>query len=180
MSCDLAFKETRNSDFVVLQVWGGVGIEKYLIDQVRTRMDFPRTVQAIRTLRLKHFPSAILIEDKANGPAVIDTLKREIPCVIPVKPAGGKEARASAVSPQIEAGNVYLPDPALNPWVDDFIEECANFPNGTNDDCVDAMSYALKRLEGRGAFYAPIAGGYGFVWDSNSSPQFGSDWRTRQ
>jgi hypothetical protein len=31
------------------------------------------------------------------------------------------------------------------PWVDDFIEECASFPNGAHDDQVDAMTQVLLR-----------------------------------
>ena len=49
------------------------------------------------------------------------------------------------VSPLIEAGNVYLPHPDYAPWVGDFIEECAAFPNGAHDDQVDAMTQALLR-----------------------------------
>ena len=55
--------------------------------------------------------------DKANGTAVIATLKHEIQGLIAVNPEGGKEARASAVSPQIESGNVYLPHPSIAPWI---------------------------------------------------------------
>jgi predicted phage terminase large subunit-like protein len=62
-----------------------------------------------------------------------------------VNPEGGKVARAAAVSPLIEAGNVYLPHPQFMPWVNDFIEECAAFPNGAHDDQVDAMTQALLR-----------------------------------
>jgi hypothetical protein len=40
---------------------------------------------------------------------------------------------------------VYLPDPSIAPWVTEFIEECAAFPNAY-DDQVDAMSQALNRL----------------------------------
>lgn len=146
-SWDMAFKETNTSDFVVGQVWGRKGADKYLLDQVRERMDFPATIQAVRTLSAK-WPQAHakLIEDKANGPAVISTLKREISGLIPVEPQGSKEARANAVSPQIEAGNVYLPDPSIAPWIHDFIEECAAFPTGAHDDQVDAMTQALLRL----------------------------------
>ena len=39
----------------------------------------------------------------------------------------------------------YLPHPSIAPWVNDFIEECAAFPNGAHDDQVDAMSEALLR-----------------------------------
>lgn len=72
-------------------------------------------------------------------------LGRELPGILPVTPEGGKVARAAAVSPLIEAGNVYLPHPQFMPWVSDFIEECAAFPNGAYDDQVDAMTQALLR-----------------------------------
>jgi predicted phage terminase large subunit-like protein len=72
-------------------------------------------------------------------------LSNEISGILPVNPAGGKIARAAAVSPLIEAGNVYLPHPLYAPWVNDFIEECAAFPNGAHDDQVDAMTQALVR-----------------------------------
>lgn len=49
-------------------------------------------------------------------------------------------SRAAAVSPEAEAGNWYLPHPGIAPWVTDFIEECASFPNGVHDDQVDAWS----------------------------------------
>ena len=57
-------------------------------------------------------------------------------------------ARASAVSPQVEAGNVYLPHPAIAPWVEGLMEECAGFPYAAHDDQVDAMTQALNRLHG--------------------------------
>jgi len=93
------------------------------------------------------FPGTLakLIEDKANGSAVIQMLANEIPGIIPVNPGGGKIARAAAISPLIEAGNVYLPHPLYAPWVTDFIEECAAFPNGAHDDQVDAMTQAIIR-----------------------------------
>ena len=38
-----------------------------------------------------------------------------------------------------------MPHPEYAPWVNDFIEECAVFPNGAHDDQVDAMTQALLR-----------------------------------
>lgn len=147
-SWDMSFKETSSGSYVVGQVWGRIGADKYLLDQIRDRMDFPTTIQAVKTLTAK-WPQAKakLVEDKANGPAVIATLKKEIPGLIAVQPEGSKEARAHAVAPDIEAGNVYLPDPSIAPWIHDFIEECSAFPTGAHDDQVDAMTQALLRLE---------------------------------
>jgi predicted phage terminase large subunit-like protein len=145
-SWDCAFKDSHASDFVVGQVWGTRGAERYLLDQIRGRLNFPATLAAIRTLSEK-WPTAHtkLVEDKANGSAVIATLQSEIAGIIAVQPEGGKEVRAHAVSSFVEAHNVFFPHPDLSPWVNSLIEECCSFPNGAHDDQVDAMTQALNR-----------------------------------
>jgi predicted phage terminase large subunit-like protein len=145
-SWDCTFKDLVTSDYVVGQAWARKGAMFLLGHQIRARMDFPATVRAVCELS-RGFPMAYakLIEDKANGSAVIQTLAREIPGILPVNPQGGKITRAAAISALVEAGNVYLPHPDYAPWVNDFIEECAAFPNGAHDDQVDAMTQALLR-----------------------------------
>jgi predicted phage terminase large subunit-like protein len=146
-SWDCSFKDLTDSDYVVGQVWAINGADKFLLDCVRARMDLPKTLQAVRTLSNK-WPRAELklVEDKANGSAVIQMLGREISGLVPVEPEGGKIARAHAVSPQVESGNVYLPHPSHAAWVDSLIQECTEFPKGANDDQVDALTQALHRL----------------------------------
>jgi predicted phage terminase large subunit-like protein len=145
-SWDCAFKDLDTSDYVVGQMWARLGAHFLLGDQFRARTDCPGTVKAVREMTAR-WPGtmAVLIEDKANGSAVIQMLAYEIPGLLPINPQGGKVARAHAVSPLIEAGNVYLPHPDWQPWVHDFIEECVQFPNGAHDDQVDAMTQALLR-----------------------------------
>lgn len=142
-SWDCTFKDTETSDFVVGQVWGKKGANRYLVDQVRGQMGFTATLEAIRQLSYK-WPDAHrkLIEDKANGSAVIDVLHTEFTGIIAVNPEGGKIVRAQAVSPAVESGNVYLPDPSVASWIGDFVEEFAAFPTGKHDDQVDAMTQA--------------------------------------
>ena len=148
-SWDMAFKDKKDSDFVVGQVWGRRGADFYLLDQVRGQMGLPATLTAVRTLSGKHpLAYAKYVEDKANGPAVIQMLNQQISGLIAVNPEGGKIARVAAVSPVIEAGNVWLPDPSIAPWVHDFIEECAAFPVGKNDDMVDCMTQAIIKMLG--------------------------------
>jgi predicted phage terminase large subunit-like protein len=149
-SWDMTFKEKSDTDFVVGQVWGRRGSDKFLLDQIRGRMNFPSTITAIRAMTAK-WPRARLklVEDKANGPAIIDTLRGQIPGLVAVNPMGDKVARAYAVSPDIEAGDVYIPDPSECPWVGDFLSEWTKFPKGDNDDQVDAGTQALKRLQRR-------------------------------
>lgn len=146
-SWDLTFKDSEMSDFVVGQVWGRKGADKYFIAQKRERMSFTKTLIEFEKMALAHPKAgAKLVEEAANGAALIDTLRKKITGIIPVRPRGSKLIRTQAVSPQIEAGNVYLPDPSICPWIEDFIEECSVFPNGRNDDMVDAMTQALARL----------------------------------
>lgn len=157
LSWDMTFKDTEGTDFVVGQVWGRRGADAYLLDQVRARMDFPATLVAFRQLAAR-WPQALLklVEDKANGPAVIASLNRVVAGIVPEEPMGSKTARVAAVSPLAEAGNVWLPAPELGAdlesderpyaWVGDFVEECAGFPTAAHDDQVDAMSQALNRL----------------------------------
>jgi predicted phage terminase large subunit-like protein len=147
-SWDMAFKETADSSFVVGQCWYACGGQYYLVDQARARMGFTGACTAVVSFSAKH-PRAVgkVVEDKANGPAIIDALKKKISGLILVTPEGGKEARLQAVSPLFEAGSVHLPDPEIAPWVHDYIEEMATFPGSTNDDQVDTTSQALTYLD---------------------------------
>lgn len=146
-SWDCTFKDTDGTDYVVGQVWGKAGANSYLLAQVRQRMSFTKTVREVVTLR-EAWPRTreILIEDKANGPAVIDTLKASVPGIIPIEPDGSKLARAHAVTSYWEAGNVWLPHPDIAPWVKDLVAELTTFPASANDDQVDALTQALRRL----------------------------------
>lgn len=145
MSVDCSFKGDAGSDFVAAQIWAKSGPNAYLLDAVKRRMDFPETLREIKRLA-QLWPQArpIYIEDKANGPAVIAVLRKEVPGIVPVQPEGGKLARANAVSGMIEAGNVYLPRHAA--YTGDFVESFSAFPFGTHDDDVDACTQALNRL----------------------------------
>ena len=113
-SWDMAFKGTQKADYVVGEVQGALGADRYLLHQVRARMDMPETLLAVRRLSAG-WPevSLKLVEDKANGPAVIQSLRHEISGFVEVNPEGGKVSRAAAASPQLESGNWYLPHAKL-------------------------------------------------------------------
>ena len=144
ISVDASFKGTETNDFVAIEVWGKLGTDYYLRYCMNAHMDFPQTLQAIRTVR-RLYPEAgaVLIEDKANGSAIIQTLQKEMFC-IGINPLGGKEARVHAVSPAVESGHVYIPEG--EPWAEAFIDQFTAFPAGKNDDMVDAASQALTHL----------------------------------
>ena len=146
LSVDCAFKGGESSDFVVAQVWATSGASMYLLDQARGRWTFTETVRQIKAMITK-WPGlrAKLIEDKANGSAVLDTLGKEFSGLIPVTPEGGKIARANAVTAYFQAGNVFFPEGA--PWcAQDLEPELLKFPRGSHDDQTDTLTQALNYL----------------------------------
>ena len=146
-SWDMTFKDSEGSDYVAGQVWAKAGANTYLLHEVRERMGFTASKQAVKNMTAR-YPDARrkLIEDKANGPAILDSLKAEISGMVAIEPDGSKIARAHACTAEWEAGNVWLPHPDIAPWVREFVEEVTTFPAAANDDRVDAMSQALRDL----------------------------------
>lgn len=154
-SWDMAFKKTKDSDYVVGQRWCMHKATRYLMHQTRGRRTFTETKAEMKRWRDPDGPvpwsnkvHESLVEDKANGTAIIDSLQEEISGIIPINPTESKEARARAITPDVESGSVRLPLPAEtgNEWVQDYISEHRDFPNGAHDDQVDSTSQALYRM----------------------------------
>lgn len=143
-SWDLTFGDTGDS-YVVGLILGKFGASTYIIDMYRGKWAFPRQVQMIRAASEK-YPQATrkLIELKANGAATIATLRSEMPGIIPIVPKESKEARASAVSYIVEAGNLYIPSYGEAKAVAE--NELLTFPNGSTDDFVDSLTQGLNYL----------------------------------
>lgn len=146
ISVDATFKDSDTSDFVAVEVWGKLNGDYYLIDLVKRRMDFPETLKAIRHMASKYPQKhSILVEDKANGSAIISMLRHEIEGIIPITPQESKVARANAITGIVEGGNVYLPEYA--DFTGEFVEEFASFPNGAHDDLVDACTQFINKFK---------------------------------
>lgn len=145
ISADCSFKSHDTSSYVALQVWAYKPPHFYLLDEIRDHLDFVGTLAALTSLAAK-WPmySAMLIEDKANGPAVINMLQSKLHGIIAIEPDGSKEARAYMTQPLFAAGNVWLPDPSFAPWIHDWITEHKRFPRGVANDRVDAQTQALR------------------------------------
>lgn len=142
-SWDMTFKENKTSDFVVGQLWGRKGAEFYLLDMVRDRMDFVKTLKVFINFANKHKNcNCWLVEDKANGTAIISTLKKYISGIIPITPKESKQERAYAITPYLEAGNIFFPK--NQNFTKDLEEEMLQFPAGAHDDTVDSMTQALN------------------------------------
>ena len=146
ISCDLNFKEEGKS-MVVLAVYLVSDPYVYLIKEVRGRFDFYESLERLLGL-LREFPNyfQVLIEGKANGPALISMLRKKgVAKIKSIEPEGSKVYRLSLCSSRYASGEVLYPE--NEPWVDDRIEEIIVFPNGKHDDRVDTESQLLNYLE---------------------------------
>lgn len=160
LSIDATFKAEQNNDFVAMGLRGIYQGGIYLYDQINKRLTFVETVNKIKEFCQK-FPELdeIVIEDKANGPAIADTLRYlpEAPPIVSINPMGGKVARASAITPFVSSGRYYIATDIPNENVDwhiattlsardKIIAQHKSFPFGKHDDMVDENSQGTVRL----------------------------------
>jgi predicted phage terminase large subunit-like protein len=154
LSIDCSFKDAAGSDSVSLQLWGSHQTNEYLVCDWNDRMSFTDTVSAVKRILAGGAPECLvskyrvgakLVEDKANGAAVMNVLQKEVPGLIPITPEGGKIARANAVSWLHQAGNVWYPNPKLIgvTWATPHINQIIGFPKARKDDSTDAETQFL-------------------------------------
>ena len=163
MSVDATFKKTETSDMVAIELWGMRQQHVWLYKLVNKRMAFKETLEYIQRL-IKEYPmlDELIIEDKANGSAIIDMLRYDEtnPPVVAVNPMGGKFSRAQAVSSFVATRVVHIPndftteEEADIEWdsnerltgTEKFILQHKKFPFMAHDDMVDAETQAMSRL----------------------------------
>jgi predicted phage terminase large subunit-like protein len=152
ISVDPAAKKTEKGSQYGLVCIAGKGGRRFILDDRTQRGAFHEILDVIKEMVLDWKPDTILIEPKAAGPDLMDTLREQmlagdIPMVAIEEAEPGnsdKEMRLQACIPYIKNGAVYLLDGA--PWLKDFVEELSEFPNGDNDDRVDAVSQCLNHI----------------------------------
>jgi len=158
-SYDTAFLKSERADYTAITTWGvfypegKIGEEMYtgndahliLIDSIKERFDFPEL--KAEALRLYEFwePDTVIIEAKASGLPLVQELRRVGIPVNTFSPGKGQDkiARLNSVSPIFQDGRIWIPE---NRWGEELIEEVSDFPNGENDDLVDATTLALARF----------------------------------
>lgn len=163
LSIDATFKKTETSDMVAMELWGLRQGHAFLYSLVNKRMGFVATMERIKRF-LRDYPGIdeLIIEDKANGSAIIDTLRYsdDVPPIVGVNPNGGKFSRAQAVAPFVSALKCHIPSDfteAENTEIEwdtneglsgtqKFVIQHKKFPFMKHDDMVDAETQALARL----------------------------------
>lgn len=152
ITCDAAFKDTAKSDFVALQAWRQVGTDFCLLARVCERMSATATVRRLFDFAAMFPNTPIYIEDKANGTAIMDLFRSELPQMIPWDPGNAPKAtRAEAKAWLFEQGRCYLPPDELAPWALEYAAQLQRFPLAKHDDDVDATTMALMILDPAGS-----------------------------
>jgi len=152
ITCDAAFKAAATSDPVAIQVWRRVGNFFLLLERINKRMGASETARALFDVAFRWPGCPIYVEDKANGPAIIDMFSADLPVLTPWDPgSASKSSRAEAKSYLFETGRCQVPPDPLFPGQIAYAAELQQFPLARHDDDVDATVMALLILDDRAA-----------------------------
>ncbi|HEY1814885.1 MAG TPA: hypothetical protein VGG74_21205 [Kofleriaceae bacterium] len=160
LSVDASFGSTSaTASEVSLQVIGGYGANRFVFDDDTEVRSWPQTIAAVREKIRSWGVARAVIERKANGQAVIDSLveamlDQEHPLlgpdgeaiavvVEPIDPDESKESRWAAMSPEVEAGCWFLLDGAT--WSRDYVDQFAALPQARRNDRADASAQIATR-----------------------------------
>jgi predicted phage terminase large subunit-like protein len=160
MSLDAAQEATNRADYNALTTWGVFYNEEtqnfaiILLNAIKKRMEYPELKKLVLEEYKEWQPDAFMVEKKSNGSALYQEFRRMGVPVGEFTPGKGQDkiARVNAVSDLFASGIVYAPD---HRWAKEVIEECNDFPAGTNDDLVDSTTLALLRFRQGGFLRLP-------------------------
>ena len=160
MSLDAAQEATNRADYNALTTWGVFYNEEtqnfaiILLNAIKKRMEYPELKKLVLEEYREWQPDAFMVEKKSNGSALYQEFRRMGVPVGEFTPGKGQDkiARVNAVSDLFASGIVFAPD---RRWAKEVIEECNDFPAGTNDDLVDSTTLALLRFRQGGFLRLP-------------------------
>lgn len=149
ISIDAAFKGNATSDNCSIVVVGKKGNFLFIIDEDTGKMAWHTLKARTRAMADKYPHAILLIEDKANGTALIEELKATVPRLNAFEPSkyGSKEARAQFAADRYQSSSVLHPLPSMAPWITTLEDELCSFPLASHDDRVDAISQAVIFLD---------------------------------
>ena len=148
ISVDAAGKKDIGNDFNSIAVCGKEinGPNYYVLDVLNFHADITVLIQKIKEVR-KHWGNntPVLIENKSNGLAAIQLLRKETSGILEFCPTTDKVERAIVVKYLFDSGNVSFCTRGLI-W-GDILSQFTQFPNCTHDDIVDAVVQGLTWLQ---------------------------------
>ena len=148
---DANFREhTKSKDKTAVSVFGTKFGKRHLIEFVLKKMDYLEQLAVISHFAKKYSYWAILVETKANGDALLSSLRTKFPRCVGVDPHGkGKRERAQLVLPFVQAGYLSLPDITICSNVTDAISQILTFTGigDEEDDFIDTLIYDIAYYE---------------------------------
>lgn len=144
-SADCAFKDEKTSDFVAVGTFGVKGPDKFLLEVTNKHLDLPATETEILRQQKLYGSQVVLVEDKANGSAIIKSIRRKVAGVVAIDPEGGKRSRMYGAAGEFQAHNVYVSRVAA--WTEDVIHQLTKFPAAKYDDIADMITQAIIYLQ---------------------------------
>jgi predicted phage terminase large subunit-like protein len=160
MSLDAAQETNNRADYNALTTWGVFFNEEtnnfaiILLNSIKKRLEYPDLKKLVLEEYKEWEPDSFMVEKKSAGAALYQEMRRMGIPVQEFTPGKGQDkiARVNAVSALFEGGVVFAPD---RRWAKEVIEECNDFPSGTNDDLVDSTTLALLRFRQGGFIRLP-------------------------
>lgn len=160
---DTAVKEKTMNDYWVALVWHiernldqkgrQTGCTMILRDLWRQQCNAPEGEARLKELNDRYDPDFFGIEDKVSGTAIIQRFIRDGLRIKAIKADKDKVTRASTAQVWFESAKVWLPQDA--PWLNDYVAELTTFPNGSNDDQVDATAHSVNFANNRDLWIKP-------------------------
>jgi predicted phage terminase large subunit-like protein len=140
---DTAYTDREKNDPTAMIAYIKEGPNFYVLDCISEWLDFSSQLRRLKEFVAKngYSPSSIIrVEPKATGITLAQVVKKETALNIreAEPPRGDKVARAHSCEGPLEGGRVFLPEGMT--WVDQFLTECAAFPNAAHDDRVDCLT----------------------------------------
>jgi predicted phage terminase large subunit-like protein len=144
ITVDLAASTRTSADYTVAAVWGhhfATG-DLLLLDRVRARVVEGDHAATLLPLTQKWAADTVWIERSFISSTLVRDLTRAGVKTTPLDPDTDKVTRAIPYANRVRAHTVWLPGGA--PWLDEWEDEHAVFPNGPHDDQVDVGAYATR------------------------------------
>lgn len=150
--------KAKGSSDCVIQLWVGDEDNCFMLDEKYGVWKQTETLQAIEDLWKQQasefwkgyssnwwqYADKIIVENKADGPAIKDHLQDEVSIpIVMAQPWAGKTQRVADVSKYFMAGSVEIPSDEVYEDAESFVTQAANFPTSEKDDRIDCASYAV-------------------------------------
>ena len=145
ISVDAAGKGDIGNDFNAIAVCGRIGPKYYVLEVLNFHADITMLMAKIKDVRRRWGSTTpVLIENKSNGLAAIQLLRREMSGILEATPTKDKVERAIVVKYLFDAGDVAFSTHGLV-W-GEIQSQFTQFPHGKHDDIVDAVVQGLTWL----------------------------------